>query len=69
MFNAKGLRPLIDEIIMVKRMYLKSVFVQSVKLVFVSLGTRKYPPFNRKLEDDLFALVTVPRKKPLAGRR
>jgi hypothetical protein len=32
-----------------------------------ALGWNK-PPVNMKLEEDLFALVTVARKKPLAGR-
>jgi hypothetical protein len=26
------------------------------------------PPVNMKLEDDLFALITIARKKPLPGR-
>jgi hypothetical protein len=34
----------------------------------VALGWDK-PPVNMKLEEDLLALVTVARKKPLAGRR
>ena len=32
-----------------------------------ALGWDK-PPDGMKLEDDLFALVTIARKKPLAGR-
>jgi hypothetical protein len=40
---------------------------KAARAVGAALGWDK-PPGNTKLEDDLFALVTVARKKPLAGR-
>jgi len=41
--------------------------VTASTLVVQVLGWDK-PPVNMKLADDLFALVTIARKKPLAGR-
>jgi SAM-dependent methyltransferase len=40
---------------------------QAARALAVALGWDK-PPVNMKLADDLFALVTIARKKPLAGR-
>jgi SAM-dependent methyltransferase len=40
---------------------------EAARALGAALGWDK-PPVNMKLEDDLFALVTVARKKPLAGR-
>jgi hypothetical protein len=40
---------------------------KAARALGAALGWDK-PPANMKLEDDLFALVTVARKKPLAGR-
>jgi SAM-dependent methyltransferase len=40
---------------------------KAARALGAALGWDK-PPVNMKLEDDLFALVTVARKKPLAGR-
>jgi hypothetical protein len=39
---------------------------QAARALGAALGWDK-PPVSMKLEDDLFALVTVARKKPLAG--
>jgi SAM-dependent methyltransferase len=41
---------------------------QAARALGAALGWDK-PPVNMKLADDLFALVTVARKKPLAARR
>jgi SAM-dependent methyltransferase len=40
---------------------------EAARALGAALGWDK-PPVNMKLDDDLFALVTVARKKPLAGR-
>jgi SAM-dependent methyltransferase len=40
---------------------------QAARALAAALGWDK-PPANMKLADDLFALVTIARKKPLAGR-
>ncbi len=40
---------------------------QPARALAAALGWDK-PPVNMKLEADLFALVTIARKKPLSGR-